>query len=156
MQSARDIDSSYLIGASRLRTTGAFVLRYSLVFFLLFFGALKWTPAEAHAIQPMVSHSPFFFWLYPALGIQKGSELIGIVELIVGVLIAVRPWAPRASAIGGIAASGVFVITLSFLVTTPSVGESAPFLLKDITLLGAALWTAGESLGAWQSNSERR
>ena len=134
--------------ASRLKGTGAFVLRYSLVFFLLFFGALKWTHGEATAIQPLVSHSPFLSWLYPAVGVQLGSEVIGVVELIIGFLIGVRRWAPRASAWGSIAASGMFLITLSFLFTTPNVSESLPFLLKDLTLLGAAMWTAGEGLEA--------
>ena len=133
-------------GAIALRTIGEFILRYSLVFFLLFFGALKWTPAEANGIQSMVSHSPLFFWLYPAFGVQHGSEVIGVVELIIGVLIALRRWSPRLSAIGSLGASGMFVVTLSFLVTTPNIGEAAPFLLKDITLLGAALWTASEAL----------
>jgi uncharacterized membrane protein YkgB len=134
--------------ASRLSSVGEFVLRYSLVFFLFFFGALKWTPAEAKAIESMVSHSPFLFWLYPAFGIQGGSEVIGLVELAIASLIVVRRWAPRASAIGSTAAVGMFLVTLSFIVTTPNIGEGAPFLLKDLTLLGAALWTAGESFGA--------
>ena len=134
--------------APRLQVVGAFVLRYSLVFFLLFFGALKWTAAEAQGIQPMVSHSPFLFWLYPAFSVQHGSEVIGIVELVIGVLIAIRRWAPRASAAGSLAASAMFLVTLSFLFTTPDVGASAPFLLKDLTLLGAALWTAGEAVAA--------
>lgn len=132
--------------AATLRKVGAFILRYSLVFFLLLFGALKWTPAEANGIQPMVSHSPFFFWLYPAFGVQRGSEVIGVVELVLAVLIAVRRWSPRLSAIGSLGASGMFVVTLSFLATTPNIGEGAPFLLKDLTLLGAALWTASEAL----------
>lgn len=150
MQSAADFPqaSRSLAAGSRLRHTGAFILRYSLVFFLLFLGALKWTSAEATAIQPLVSHSPFLFWLYPAVGVQMGSELIGVVELIIGGLIAVRRWSPFASAIGSIAASGMFLVTLSFLFTTPNVGESLPFLLKDLTLLGAAIWTAGEGLDA--------
>ena len=132
--------------AARLRSVGAFILRYSLVFFLLFFGALKWTAAEAKGIQAMVSHSPVLFWLYPAFGVQGGSEVIGIVELTIGVLIATRRWAPRASAIGSVAATGMFLVTLSFLFTTPNVGESSGFLLKDLTLLGAALWSSGEAL----------
>ena len=134
--------------AARLRSAGAFVLRYSLVFFLLFFGALKWTGAEAKSIQPLVSHSPFFFWLYPTFGLQGGSEVIGVVELVIALLIATRRWSARASGIGSIAAAGMFVVTLSFLFTTPNVGESSGFLLKDLTLLGAALWTGGEALGA--------
>ena len=129
-----------------LAKVGAFILRYSLVFFLLFFGALKWTAAEANGIQPMVSHSPFFFWLYPAFGVQRGSEVIGVIELVIGVLIGLRRWSPRLSAIGSLGASVMFVVTVSFLFTTPNVGEGAPFLLKDITLLGAALWTASEAL----------
>ena len=139
--------------ASRLKGAGAFVLRYSLVLFLLFFGGLKWTHGEASAIQPLVSHSPFLSWLYPAVGVQLGSEVIGVVELIIGVLISVRRWAPRASALGSIAASAMFLITLSFLFTTPNVGGSLPFLLKDLTLLGAAIWTAGEGLDARRSET---
>ena len=134
--------------APRLRAVGAFVLRYSLVFFLLFFGALKWTAAEAKGIEPMVRHSPFFFWLYPAVGVQTGSEIIGVIELAIAALIVVRRWLPRASAVGSIAASGMFVVTLSFILTTPNIGDGAAFLLKDLTLLGAALWTAGEALDA--------
>lgn len=56
--------------------------------------------------------------------------------------------APRLSAIGSLGASGMFVVTLSVLFTTPNIGEGAPFLLKDLTLLGAALWSAGEALEA--------
>jgi reactive chlorine resistance protein C len=80
--------------------------------------------------------------------VQHGSEVIGIIELVIGILIATRRWAPRASAIGSLAATGMFVVTLSFLFTTPNAGESLPFLLKDLTLLGAALWTAGEAISA--------
>src|SRR5215467_11496795 len=116
--------------ASRLSRAGGFVLRYSLVLFLFLFGALKWTPAEAHGIEPMVRHSPVFFWLYPIFGVQRGAEVIGVIELVIGILIASRRFSPRASATGSIAACGVFVVTLSFLFTTPDVGPSAPFLLK--------------------------
>jgi uncharacterized membrane protein YkgB len=138
--------ASQSTAAVRLHAVGAFLLRYSLVFFLLFFGALKWTPGEANGIQPMVSHSPFFFWLYPAFGVQHGSEVIGVVELILGILIALRRWSPRLSAIGSLGASGMFLVTLSFLFTTPNIGDGAPFLLKDLTLLGAALWASGEAI----------
>lgn len=142
--------------ASLLRSGGAFILRYSLVFFLLFFGALKWTAGEARAIQPMVGNSPLLSWLYSISNVQMASEIIGVVELVIGVLILLRRWAPRASALGSLAASGMFLVTLSFLLTTPNAGESAPFLLKDITLLGAALWSAGEALDASRNNTHRQ
>ncbi len=134
--------------ARRLLLIGEFMLRYSLVFFLLFFGALKWTPEEAKGIQPWMEHSPLLFWLVRAFGIQTASECIGVIELTIGGLIAMRSWSPRLSAIGSIAAIPMFLTTLSFLVTTPNVGEASGFLLKDLTLLGAAVWTAGEALQA--------
>ena len=136
----------------RLQTLGAIVLRYSLVFFLLFFGALKWTSQEARGIEPLVSHSPLLAWT-ERFGTQGSSELIGVIELAIAVLIGVRHWSAKLSAWGSMAAVRMFLITLSFLLTTPNVGESAPFLLKDICLLGAALWTAGEAM---QASSARR
>jgi uncharacterized membrane protein YkgB len=51
-----------------------------------------------------------------------------------------------------LAASGMFLVTLSFLLTTP--GALAPtspvnqFLLKDVVLLGASLFTSAEALAA--------
>lgn len=59
---------------------------------------------------------------------------------------------PALSALGSLIASGTFLVTLSFLVTTP--GVLAPdhpfggFLMKDLILLGAALYTAAEALDA--------
>jgi len=59
----------------------------------------------------------------------------------------------------------MFLITLTFVLTTPGVwqpGYGFPFpspmpgqfLLKDLMLLGAAIWTAGEALRAanWGTN----
>lgn len=71
-----------------------------------------------------------------------------MIELTIGSLIAMRSWSSKLSAIGIAAAIFMFLTTLSFLVTTPNVGEEAGFLLKDLTLLGAAIWTAGEALQA--------
>jgi uncharacterized membrane protein YkgB len=51
----------------------------------------------------------------------------------------------------------IFCSTISFLFTTPGVttggfgllsGLPGQFLIKDIVLLGVALWTLGDSLGA--------
>jgi len=77
-------------------------------------------------------------------------------------LIALRPIFPKASAIGGFLAMGLFATTLSFLFSTPgwepSLGFPAisalpgQFLLKDIVLFGASVWILGDSLkaiGAW-------
>ena len=56
------------------------------------------------------------------------------------------------SGLGSLAAAGMFLMTLSFLVTTPGIwlwvdgfpapSEAAAFLLKDVFFLGAAICTA--------------
>lgn len=138
------------VGAAKLARSlellGANVLRYSLVFFLIFFGALKWTVDEARAVDPLITNSPLLSWTHHLVGMQGASEFIGIIELAVAVLIALRQWKPLLSALGSIAAVAIFLVTLSFLFTTPNVKQTAPFLLKDLSLLGAAIWTAGEAL----------
>jgi uncharacterized membrane protein YkgB len=115
-------------------------------------GALKFTQMEAEGIRPLVENSPMMSWLYPLLGIHGTSALIGMVELTAAFLICLRRWRPSWSAIGSLIASGTFVVTLSFLVTTPDVwSPTSPwggFLMKDVMLLGAALYSAAEALGA--------
>ncbi len=80
-----------------------------------------------------------------------------MVEITLGILIALRPVAPKLSAIGSLGAIIMFLITLSFTLTTPGVWQPGygflfpspfpgQFLAKDILLLGAAIWTAGEAL----------
>lgn len=135
-----------------LGAAGLGVLRYGLVFLLLLWGSFKFFAFEANAIQPLVANSPVLAWLYPLFGVRGTSALFGVVEIGAAVAIALRPWFPRASGYGSLLASGLFVITLSFLFTTPgALSPSSPangFLLKDLLLLGASLFTAAEALRA--------
>ncbi len=138
-----------------LGTAGVRILRYGLAFLLLTSGAAKFTVFEAEAIKPLVEHSPFLGWLYTLFDLRGTSALIGVFEVTAGVVIATRKWLPRASGYGSLAAAGMFVMTLSFLLTTPGVFEpTSPwggFIMKDIVLLGAALFTAAEALRARES-----
>ena len=131
---------------------GIGILRYGLAGLLLLWGSFKFFAFEAMAIQPLVEHSPLLAWLYPVLGIRGTSDIIGVIEVSAALLILTRHWLPRFSAYGSLLASGTFVITLSFLATTPGAfSPSSPlngFLLKDIMLLGGALVTAAEAFAA--------
>ncbi|WP_421762129.1 DUF417 family protein [Devosia sp.] len=128
---------------------GQVVLRYSLVLFFLGFGILKFTPGEAAAIHPALSHSPVLFWLDTLFGQQGSSNVIGVIEIALALLMASRPITPRLSALGGLGTAFALLITLSFLVTTPGLDPAlGAFIVKDLTLLGAALWSAGEALQA--------
>jgi len=134
---------------SRLENIGTAMLRYGLVAILLMSGALKWTAVEAEAIRPWVANSPFTSWLYSVTSVQGGSIVIGCIELVTAALIAVRRWFPRATVVGSTLAAGMFVVTLSFLFTTPNLSpDAAGFLLKDFFLLATSIWSAGEALRA--------
>ncbi len=146
-----------------LENVGANVIRYGLVIVLLWVGALKFTTYEAEGIKGLVANSPLMSWMLSMMSLQTVSSLIGTVEIILGLMIATRPFAPKISAIGSIGAIIMFLTTLSFLLTTPGVwqpGYGFPFpspmpgqfLAKDILLLGAAIWTAGEALRAANMN----
>jgi reactive chlorine resistance protein C len=136
----------------RLTNIGTGVLRYGLVILLVVIGSMKFFAFEAKGIQPLVAHSPFLSWMYQILSVQWASNFFGFFEITTGILIVLRRFSPRASAVGSLAGVVIFLTTLSFLFTTP--GALAPgsdvggFLMKDIILLGAAVLTAGEALHA--------
>ena len=84
---------------------------------------------------------------------------LGVVEITIGVLIALRGVSPRLSGIGSVGSIITYLITLSFLLSTPGVwqegygfpflsGMVGQFLIKDIVLLAASIWTAGEAFAA--------
>lgn len=135
----------------RLERLGVIVTRYSLVLIFLAFGLYKFTPQEAQGIEPLVAHSVGLFWLYRLFDVRVTSDVIGVVEVTLALLMAARPINARLSAIGSLGAAFALLNTLSFLFTTPGLDPQSPdagFIVKDITLLGAALWTAAEALTA--------
>jgi len=142
---------------NRLQAAGEFVLRYGLVLILCWIGAMKFTAYEAEGIKPLVANSPFMGWMYRFMGLQTVSNLFGVVEIAVAALIASRPVSPRACALGSALATGMFLTTLTFLFSTPgwepslggfpALSGAGGFLVKDLILLGAAVWSLGEALG---------
>src|SRR5215208_5536805 len=98
-----------------VRKAGEFLIRYGLVIVLGWIGAMKFTAYEAAGIKTLVETSPFMSWMYKALSLQATSNIIGIAELTAAVLIAIRPLAPKLSAIGSVLAVFTFLTTLTFL-----------------------------------------
>ena len=142
-----------------LEKMGIYVSRYGLVVTLLLIGVLKFSAAEARGIQPFVANSPVMFWLYRIFSLQAVSNLIGMIEILVASLIALRPFSPKISFIGSLGAIITFVLTVTFLFSTPGafqwshgfpvLGDAGQFLIKDLVLLGASIWTAAESRNAF-------
>ena len=151
-------------GGLRIRVAGALVLSYGLVLVIGWIGLMKFTGYEAKGIEPLVAHSPFMSWMYSFLSVQTFSDALGVVEVTIAILIGLRHWSAKASALGSAAAVIMFPTTLSFLFSTPGWEPSlggfpslsalpGQFLLKDVVLLGAALWSFGE---AWTSGRSDR
>src|ERR1700751_250125 len=151
---------------TRLGAAGILVSRYGLVVVLLLIGVLKFTPGEAAGIQPLVAHSPLMSWMYGLLSVQGVSNVIGVIEIATAALMALRPFSRKASFVGSLAAVVTFLLTVSFLFSTPGafhfmygfpvLGDAGHFLIKDLVLLGSSFWTAAEAFSASQGQGARR
>jgi len=141
-----------------VKKIGAFLLRYGLVLVLGWIGAMKFTSYEAEGIKALVATSPLMSWMYKVFSVQATSNIIGVAEITAAVLIAVRTISARLSTIGSVLAVCTFLATLTFLFSLPgwekslggfpALSGSGGFLLKDVVLLGAAIFTLGDSLTA--------
>ena len=150
--------------SSQVEAVGRELTRYGLVVVVGWIGFMKFTGYEAEGIRPFVANSPLMSWVYGLMSVQGFSALLGVVEVAIAILIAARPFSPRVSALGSAMAVGMFLTTLSFLVTTPGVwepsaggfpalsGKPGQFLIKDLALLGISVWTLGE---AWKASEQR-
>jgi len=147
--------------SSRVEAVGRALARFGLVVVVAWVGLMKFSAYEAEGIRPFVANSPLMSWVYGFMSVRDFSAVLGVVEVAIALLIAARPFSPRASALGSAMAVGMFLTTVSFLVTTPGVWEPSlggfpalsalpgQFLIKDLALLGIALWSLGE---AWEAS----
>ena len=144
---------------ARIGRAGVIIGYAALVLIYLVFGLSKFTAEEAKALMGIVGPSPFLGWSYGVLSPQGFSNALGVVELSIGALIAARLAVPRLSALGGLLSAGLFLMTQSFILSTPGVfdasrgvfgffGGAGQFLIKDIGLFALSLLIAAESLGA--------
>ena len=135
----------------------AFVLRYGLVLVVFWIGCLKFTAYESKGVFNHASHSPLLVWAYHILDVRDFSRGLGVVEIAIALLIAAGPVWPKLSIVGSLAGIGMFLTTLSFVITTPGVWQAGygfpalaaspgQFLVKDVVLLGVAIWTLADSL----------
>ncbi len=148
---------SRAVASTWFTSAGHLISRYGLVIVLAWIGFGKYLKMEARVL---IEHSPLMSWIYHVLPVGVVAASLGTAEIVAAILIAVRPWSPTLSAVGSAIAIVLFLGTVSFLFTTPGLAvghlggipvlgaQPGQFLLKDLVLLGVAVWTLGESLGA--------
>jgi uncharacterized membrane protein YkgB len=146
-----------------LTRLGHLISRYGLVVVLAWIGFGKYVKMESRVL---IEHSPLMSWVYDVFGVTTVARALGTMEILAALLIALRPVWPRVSALGSALAVVLFLGTLSFLFTTPGVvsthaaglpvlsGMPGQFLLKDLVLIGVALWTLGDALREQRSPDE--
>jgi uncharacterized membrane protein YkgB len=166
-QLIRRASSLVLAGAQTAEAVGRHAARYGLVLTLLWIGGMKFTAYEAEGIMGFVTNSPLMNWAYSLFSVRSFAALLGVTEIIIALLIASRPFSARAAFVGGALAVGMFLTTLSFLVTTPGVWEVSvggfpalsvvpgQFLAKDFVLFGASLRLFGEDSRAITSQFQK-
>ena len=134
-------------------------LYVSLAIIYAWFGGMKFTEYEANGLVPLVENSPLVSWFYALFSVRGFSTFLGFLEFSIGLLIALRLASPIFSAAGGLLSAGLFVTTVSFMISTPGVVVPelglpaitvAPgqFLLKDVGLFAASFWVFVDSLKA--------
>jgi uncharacterized membrane protein YkgB len=126
------------------------LLRWTMVFIFIWFGIQKFTPYAADAIAPLISHSPFMSWL-GVFGVRGQAKFVGTIELLTAAALIIGSVVPVASALGAALASATFVLTTSFVFSTPGITLHSQngfpiistlveqFLIKDVALLAACL-----------------
>jgi reactive chlorine resistance protein C len=106
-------------------------------------------------------------WVYAVFSERAFSALLGVAEVAIAAMIYLRSVSAKVSAIGSGLAAVMFLTTLTFLFSTPGWEPSlggfpalsampGQFLLKDIVLLAAALWSLGEALPEALRGTTRR
>ena len=155
MTTYQRVEATLLLRVARVAEQ--FLLRYGLALVLIWIGGMKFTSYEAHGIMGLEANSPVIRPLLAVLGVQGLADLPGVTEITTAILLIVGRFFPRVGLVGSSIAILMFLTTLSFLVTTPGwepslggfpalSGAVGQFLIKDIVLLGAAVYTAQESL----------
>ena len=61
---------------------------------------MKFTAYEAEGIRPFVANSPLLSWVYGLMSVPGFSAMLGVVEVAIALLIAARPFSPRACILG--------------------------------------------------------
>lgn len=126
--------------------TGYCISLFGAALILLWIGIFKFTPTEAAAIKPLVENHFLTFFVYKIMSVQAVSNLIGVIEIIIALLLIFSAKFAFLKRYVGIGMIVTFLVTLSYLFTTPGmwkVVDGVPvtdfFILKDLMLLGFGL-----------------
>lgn len=131
--------------------SGYYISLFGAALILLWIGIFKFTPTEANAIKPLIENHFLTFFVYNFVSVQSVSNTIGVIEIIIALLLIFSVKFASLKRLAGFGMVATFLITLSYLFTTPGVWkvvDGVPvtdfFILKDLMLLGFGLMLLNE------------
>ncbi|WP_374464809.1 DUF417 family protein [Chryseobacterium sp.] len=131
---------------NQLARTGYYLSLFGAALILLWIGIFKFTPTEAAAIKPLVENHFLTFFVYKIMSVQAVSDLIGVIEIIIALLLIFSAKFAVLKKYAGTGMIIIFLTTLSYLFTTPGmwkIVDGVPvtdfFIVKDLMLLGFGL-----------------
>ncbi|HBV15151.1 DUF417 family protein [Chryseobacterium carnipullorum] len=126
--------------------SGYYISLFGAALILLWIGIFKFTPTEAAAIKPLLENHFLTFFVYKIASVQTISNTIGVIEIIIALLLMFSVKFAFLKKYAGIGMIVTFLVTLSYLFTTPGIWkivDGVPvtdfFILKDLMLLGFGL-----------------
>ncbi|MDA9556283.1 YkgB family protein [Vibrio sp.] len=141
--------ASHYADLPRLKDLSLTVACFGVILVMGWIGGMKFTQYEADGIQPLLSGSPLFSWIYDYFNVLHGSYFIGVIEMIavVGLAVGLRV---RLGYLAGLLSGGVtFLATQTFLITYdpaitvesgfPLLSSGGQFIIKDIILLATCV-----------------
>ncbi len=112
----------------------------------LWIGGMKFTLIEAQGIEDLVASSPLMGWLYNYFDLQMTSNLIGMYDLMITLLLALSLATKRYINQALLLASSVFIVTQTFLFSWPDalstdtlLSGGGQFIIKDIWFIANLL-----------------
>ena len=122
---------------------GYYLSLFGAALILLWIGIFKFTPTEAAAIKPLVENHFLTSFVYDVMSVQAVSNTIGVIEIIIALLLIFSVKFAFLRRYAGIGMIITFLVTLSYLFTTPGIWKVVDgipvtdfFILKDLMLLG--------------------
>ncbi|MBS2209794.1 DUF417 family protein [Carboxylicivirga mesophila] len=141
--------------AKSFKSLGQFLLRYGLAVAFIWLGLMKLKNSEADYLKDVLSNSAMLGWLLKYITPYAFSQLVAYLQMLIGIMIAAKPVARKLSFVGGVLATIVLFLSVTTLFTSsyvwlppygfPELSKLGQSILKDVILLGAAMWCVGDS-----------
>lgn len=135
---------------SRAFKIGYYISFFGIFILLFWIGIFKFTPTEAASVKPLVENHFLTFFIYDFMSVQAVSNSIGVIEIITALLLLSSLKFVFIRKYIGMAMTMTFLVTLSYLFTTPGIWKSVDgvyipdfFILKDLMLLGFSVMLIG-------------